>query len=329
MLDGSLRKIDYMRISVTDRCNLRCAYCMPAEGVAPVSHSDILTFDEIVRVCGAAASCGIEHIRITGGEPLVRKGIPDLIKSIASVPGIRTVSVTTNGIWLESYAEDLYRAGVRHFNISLDTMDPVLYRQITRGGELSRVIGGIDAVRALPGTTVKTDTVLLGIREQKLYDVAEFAASRDIYPRYIEMMPIGCGKEWLKAAELSYTAEDVRKMLAERYGEPVRSSDSPGHGPASYWKYPGFGGLIGFIPAVSCRFCGDCNRVRLTSQGLLKACLQYESGTDFRRLIRTGADDDELKISFAEAVRRKSGMHSFGSSDIPDEEWRNMSQIGG
>ena len=329
MKDQFNREISYMRISVTDRCNERCVYCMPAEGVAPVLHEEILRFDEILKIAEAAAACGIRHLRVTGGEPLVRRGVVKLVELLGTIPGIESVSLTTNGILLGKYADDLYKAGVRAFNISLDTMDEGLYERLTRGGNLADVLEGIRAVRAYPDTTVKLDAVILGIREQKLWDVASFSKEQDIHVRFIEMMPIGLGRSWLSKREQDLMADDVKMMLSERFGQPMESPARPGLGPASYVHFPGFKGLTGFIPAVSHKFCGECSRIRLSSQGFLKTCLQFDAGTDLKGLIRGGCSGDALREAVAETIWRKPACHSFGQG-LPEGEARvSMSAIGG
>ena len=324
MIDGYGREIDYIRISVTDRCNLRCIYCMPAEGIDRVDHREILTYDEILRLAGIFADLGIRRIKITGGEPLVRKGVSGLVRDLKQVPGIRQVTLTTNGVLLAQQMESLADAGIDGINLSLDTLDPQMFEQITRRTGFEQVMEGFQAALRYPRIPLKINCVPMGISGQNVLELAELARKYPVHVRYIEMMPIGLGKEF------GYCSEDeILAALKDRYGEYTQYRETLGNGPGHYVSFPGFQGKIGFISAISHKFCASCNRVRLTSRGFFKTCLQYETGADLRSLLRGGASEEEIKNAVAEAIERKPVSHQFFRQ--PGEQWENhiMSQIGG
>lgn len=334
MRDQFGRNIDYMRVSVTDRCNLRCIYCMPEEGVPCVSHSDILTFDEIRRICGIGAELGISRIKLTGGEPLVRRGLPGLLGMLKKIPGIEQVTLTTNGILLKDNINELVSNGLDAVNISIDTLDPEYYHKITRRGGIEEVLSGLDAALSYPALKVKVNCVpLKGMPEETYVQLASLAKDRDVDVRFIEMMPIGLGKEYC-----GVSGQEIYNILKERFGEAERCNGKFGNGPAVYVQFSGFQGKIGFIDAVTHKFCSTCNRVRLTSEGRLKLCLQYETGIDMRKLLRSGADDEVIRQELRRVIYEKPACHHFadGRPDTPaslsgDEklETRDMSQIGG
>ena len=334
MRDQFGRNIDYMRVSVTDRCNLRCIYCMTEEGVPCVSHSDILTFDEIRRICGIGAELGISRIKLTGGEPLVRRGLPGLLGMLKKIPGIEQVTLTTNGILLKDNINELVSNGLDAVNISIDTLDPEYYHKITRRGGIEEVLSGLDAALSYPALKVKVNCVpLKGMPEETYVQLASLAKDRDVDVRFIEMMPIGLGKEYC-----GVSGQEIYNILKERFGEAERCNGKFGNGPAVYVQFSGFQGKIGFIDAVTHKFCSTCNRVRLTSEGRLKLCLQYETGIDMRSLLRNGADDEVIRQEMRRVIYEKPACHHFadGRPDTPaslsgDEklETRDMSQIGG
>ena len=334
MRDQFGRNIDYMRVSVTDRCNLRCIYCMPQEGIPCVSHSDILTFDEIRRICGIGAELGISRIKLTGGEPLVRRGLPGLLGMLKKIPGIEQVTLTTNGILLKDNINELVSNGLDAVNISIDTLDPEYYHKITRRGGIEEVLSGLDAALSYPALKVKVNCVpLKGMPEETYVQLASLAKDRDVDVRFIEMMPIGLGKEYC-----GVSGQEIYNILKERFGEAERCNGKFGNGPAVYVQFSGFQGKIGFIDAVTHKFCSTCNRVRLTSEGRLKLCLQYETGIDMRKLLRSGADDEVIRQEMRRVIYEKPACHHFadGRPDTPaslsgDEklETRDMSQIGG
>lgn len=325
MIDGCGRVIDYIRISVTDRCNLRCIYCLPEDGVELTSHSEILTFDEIARVCRVLASKGITKVKLTGGEPLVRRGICALVREIKAIPGIENVTITTNGVLLESMYEDLTEAGIDAITVSLDTVDPEVFCRITRRDEAETVIRGLKKALAEAKVPVKINCVpVYGLEEQKILDMVKLAEEYPVHIRFIEMMPIGMGSEFEFVDEAA-----IRKILEAHYGSFTDAEDVPGNGPCRYFAVPGLKGRIGFISAISHKFCGSCNRVRLTSTGYLKTCLQYDIGSDLREYIRNGCSDEELASVIEKTLAEKPAHHCFGEAVAADRETKGMSQIGG
>ena len=339
MRDRFGRTIDYMRVSVTDRCNLRCVYCMPAEGVASVPHEQILTFDEIARICGIGAELGIRRIKLTGGEPLVRRDLPELVGMLKGITGIEQVTLTTNGTLLKEQINGLVSCGLDAVNISIDTLDPERYREVTRGGSVEKALEGLDAAAAVPGLSVKVNCVPLkatGSNLKEYIRLALLAKEGKADVRFIEMMPIGLGKHFAGRG-----GDEILGILEKVYGKAESCTGRLGNGPAEYVQFPGFRRRIGFISAVSHQFCGRCNRVRLTSEGYLKPCLQYESGTDLKTLLRGGAGDPEIKAAMEKAFYEKPAHHQFGVNGQPGEnsqgkscaeetlETKEMSRIGG
>ena len=325
MRDGLGREIDYMRISVTDRCNLRCIYCMPEEGVPSLRHDQILRFSEIVRICRAAAELGIRRLKITGGEPLVRKGIPSLIRELKALPGIEQVTLTTNGLLLEEQLEDLIGAGLDAVTVSLDTLEEGRFREITRRDGLDAVLGGLRSVLTGGKIPVKVNCVpLRGTAPEDFRRLAALARENPLHVRFIEMMPIGLG-----AGFPCITEAEMREILREETGELHPYGGSLGNGPARYYTAEGFRGKIGFISAVSHAFCEGCNRIRLTSDGYVKSCLQYDTGEDLRAVLND-PDDGPLREALERAILRKPAHHGFGRERKPDgAERKGMSQIGG
>ena len=269
MRDQFERNINYMRVSVTDRCNLRCVYCMPKDGVQQISHDEILTFDEIARVCRIGAELGISRIKLTGGEPLVRKGIEDLAEMICRIPGIEQVTLTTNGILLKDKLPALKKAGISAVNISLDTMDRAQYQELTGKDCLLQVTEGIRAALE-QGMRVKINCVALNeCNESQWGKIAALAKEYPLDVRFIEMMPIGLGKAYQGSMQ-----EVIQKNLENIYGAAKPDSGGVrGNGPAVYWEFPAIQGKIGFISAISHKFCRDCNRIRMTAEGFVKPCL--------------------------------------------------------
>lgn len=325
MLDKLNRKIDYLRISVIDRCNLRCVYCMPEEGVESIPHEEILTYDEILRICETVSQLGIKKIKITGGEPLVRKEIVNLIRDIKNLDKIEQVTLTTNGILLYDMLDDLYDAGIDAINISLDTLKEDNFKQITRRDGLEKVLMAIDKAYNL-GIRVKINC--LAIRDfniNELADIANFAKDREIDVRFIELMPIGFGKKYTQIDN-----DEILSILESNFGtfEPV--TEKRGNGPAKYYKNKDMKGCIGFISAISHEFCESCNRIRLTSNGFLKLCLHYNKGIDLKAPIRSGISDEDLKILIHDTIWNKPLSHKFGHTNgEKDIEVKNMVQIGG
>ena len=324
MLDALGRDIRYLRISVTDRCNLRCRYCMPAEGVQWVDHSDVLTYEQITRLVGLFAQLGVEKVRLTGGEPLVRKGLDRLVRSIKQVSGIRRVYLTTNGLLLADQLPGLLAAGLDGVNISLDTLDRAQYEALTRRDELDRALAGLNAALSAPGLTVKVNCVPSGENDDQLVPLAALAKDRDLAVRFIELMPIGLGSSLTRRTEA-----EVLAMLEAAFGPALPCPQEEGGGPGRYVTFPGFRGRVGFISAVSHRFCSTCDRVRLTAVGFLKTCLQYNCGADLKSLLDRNASDMELMEAIRVAIAQKPEGHHFGQAPTGQDEGRNMNQIGG
>lgn len=324
MIDGHGRKIDYLRISLIDRCNLRCVYCMPEDGVDMVPHEEILTYEEILRLAKVFAGLGFRKIKLTGGEPLVRKEAVKLVREIKATPGIEKVTLTTNGTLLGEIMDELAEAGIDGINLSLDTLKPEVYEKIVRRDRFAQAMEGFEAALKHPEIPLKINCVPMGMEGQDVLDMAELAKKYPVHVRFIEMMPIGLGKQF------DFSSEDsILQGLKERYGEYVPYKKELGNGPGHYYSFDGFKGKIGFISAISHKFCDACNRVRLTAQGYLKTCLQYDIGVDLKKLLRDGAEDEELRKAIEEAICQKPIGHQFGSALEEHAESHMMAQIGG
>lgn len=316
MIDQFNRDISYLRVSVTDLCNLRCTYCMPQDGVRKLQHRDILSYEEITEIVSAAGELGFKKIRVTGGEPLVRPGVAGLCRQISNIPEIEELCVTTNGILLEEYAQPLKDAGVRRVNISIDSLDPEKYKKITRGGDLQLVQKGIDAAQA-QGMAVKLNTVLIGgFNEDEIEKLAALTLTRDIDVRFIELMPMSLEYGFDKSAFLS--GEAVLERLPQL--EPLDS----GPDVARLYRLPKGMGRVGIISPISQHFCGQCNRLRLTAEGRLKPCLHSNQEINVR-----GLHEEALREAICEAVRSKPKMHGELSAQIGSEAGRAMNTIGG
>ena len=324
MKDYRGRTIDYARISITDRCNLRCIYCMPEDGITTLAHGDILTFEEILTIAKALSSLGIRYIKITGGEPMARKGCISLIKQLKAVPGIDEVTMTTNGVLLAGVMQEAADAGLDGINISLDTLDENQFSQMTRLGELSKTLSTIHQALEMGIPSVKINVVpVKGINEASMVPLAGMAREKPIHVRFIELMPVGCG-----AAFESISQEDIKAGIEAVYGPLERDPKRRGNGPASYYRLKGFQGSIGFISALSHEFCDQCNRVRITADGQLKLCLNHRVGIDLKQHLRSGASAGEIARLMREAILNKPQNHAF--KDMPeDKEERRMFQIGG
>ena len=322
MFDSTRREIHYLRLSVTDLCNLRCRYCMP-DGVEKLEREAVLTYEEFLRLAALFAQCGIDTVRVTGGEPLVRKNVAQLVAGLKAIPGIRKVTMTTNGILLAQQLPALLAAGLDSVNISLDTLRPAVFRQITARDEFAAVQAGLQAALE-SGIPVKLNCVpQAGVNEGELEDLAALAENRPLQVRFIEMMPIGYG-----AAMPCISGPELRQRFARRWPEMQPLTEAAfGDGPAVYYTVPGWQGSIGFIAAVHGKFCASCNRVRLTSQGFLRPCLASEAGCDLRALLRSGADDTQLLAAIRETIWAKPREHHFEDSSMPAT--RGMYRIGG
>lgn len=321
MKDTYGRTIDYLRLSITDRCNLRCRYCMP-DGCEWLPMGEILTLEELVAAAQIAAELGIRKLKVTGGEPLVRKGCVGFIRALKAIPGIEQVTLTTNGVLLARYAAALRDTGLDGVNISLDTLDPVTYTEITGYDVLGDVLHGLNAALE-EGLRVKVNTVLQrGVNEDHWPALVELAKDRSLDVRFIEMMPIGWGR-----GLQSLPNDALRQKIEALYGPLVPDHSVHGNGPAVYWRIPGFSGSVGFISAIHGKFCSTCNRVRLTSTGCLKGCLCYEAGEDLRTPLREG-NLDEARLRFRRLIASKPEAHCFERLGQVTER-REMSKIGG
>ena len=337
MKDSYGRTIEYMRISVTDRCNLRCVHCMPAGGVALQDHADILRYEEIASVVREAASLGIRKVRLTGGEPLVRPQLHRLVAQLKDIPGIEQVVLTTNGVLLAQQLADLLAAGLDGVNLSLNAMDREAFLAFTGRDAFEPAMEGLRAALDAEGSAVKVNCVPTKGREEQILKIARIARDTRASVRFIELMPIGQGGR-LEGIPM----EELKELLEGAYGQPRRQA--PGAkdarpqnlsgqggaslaGPADYVRFPGFTSDIGFIAAVSHRFCEDCNRVRLTADGMLKSCLAFPAGEDVRAVLRGGGGPEDIRACIARCIENKPKHHRFGLQET--EEARLMSQIGG
>lgn len=322
-LDSFNRSISYLRVSVTDRCNLRCVYCMPPEGVPWIPHENILRYEEIARVVRIGAEMGITKVRLTGGEPLVRAGIVSLVEMIAAIPGVDDLAMTTNGILLAQYAGELARAGLHRVNVSLDTLRPERFRAITRLGNLSDVERGLAVAREAGLEPVKVNTVLMrGVNDDEIVDFARRTLREPFHVRFIEEMPVGAGSEvrFLSVGE-------ARERIEAAFGPLEAAHHGVGNGPASYYRIPGACGTIGFISAISEHFCHQCNRLRLTADGRLRPCLLSDAEIPLREALRGGVSDEELRqIILTAVVAKPDGHHLDEGVGVSG---RGMSQIGG
>ncbi len=325
-LDNYNRSISYLRISVTDRCNLRCVYCMPEEGVKRRPMRDILTYEEIALVVRAAAELGISKVRLTGGEPLARLEVVDLVRMIAAVPGIDDLAMTTNGTLLAQQATALAEAGLHRVNVSLDTLQPERFRRITRRGELADVLAGIEAARAAGLTPVKINTVVVrGLNDDEVLDFARLTQRDSWHVRFIEMMPIGANTDW--AGDGYVSVAQMRQWIGEGLAGLIPAKTTVGNGPAKYYRLPGATGTIGFISPISEHFCYQCNRLRLTADGRLRPCLLSDDEIDLRTPLRQGAGVDEIRDLVIQSIGVKPERHRLDENRTP--RGRAMSEIGG
>ena len=315
MIDNCGRNIDYLRISVTDLCNLRCLYCMPEEGVKKLSHSDILSPEEIAAIASAAASLGIKKIRLTGGEPLVRKGIVDIVRLVAQVPEIEEVALTTNGSLLAEYAASLKKAGLTRVNISIDAFDPEAYRNITRGGDVEKALAGIQAAVDAGLTPVKLNAVLMGgLNDHLIRPLVAMTKDVDFRVRFIEIMPVGECAGWNKERFVS-----ADKVLEEEPELEYIGTD----GVSDIYRKPGSKGSVGLISPISRHFCPVCNKVRVTADGKLKPCLHSAEEIELR-----GLKGDQLTDVIRSAILSKPFKHELDREDR-SRSLRGMNAIGG
>lgn len=318
MLDQFGRQIDYLRISITDRCNFRCQYCMPREGIPLLARGEILSFEEIGRVVHAALDVGITKLRITGGEPLVRSGAVDFLARLHRVDGLERISLTTNGSLLQEHAAALASIGLRNLNVSLDSLDPAKYRKLTVHGDLATVLDGIDEAVRVGIENIKINVVAMrGINDDEVEALAGLTLSKPVHVRFIEYMP--CGR-WEKN-ELYVPATELLPSL-EKLRNVSECAGPPGSGPSKYYRLDGALGSIGLITPVSQHFCGDCNRLRLTADGKLRPCLLSDEEVDIRAALRAGTDRSGLAEIVRSAILRKPVGHRASRKVV-------MSSIGG
>jgi len=322
ILDSFGRSINYLRISVTDRCNLRCIYCMPPEGVPQMPHGEILSYEEIRIIVQAATELGINKIRLTGGEPLVRADLPKLIKMLSRIGGIQELSLTTNGTLLKNYALELRQAGLSRINLSLDTLKPDRFRYITRLGRLKDVLEGISAAKKAGFDPIKINAVVMqGINDDEILDFARMTCEEGCHVRFIELMPFKGMAEFVPSVEVRQRISLLGKL------EPCPSIT--GNGPARYYRLAGAKGTIGFIsPLTELPFCSRCNRIRLTPDGRLRPCLLGEDEIDLKMPLRNNASTEELRRLILKAVASKPEHHHLEGGNVRPVK-RKMSQIGG
>jgi cyclic pyranopterin phosphate synthase len=324
LMDGHGRPIGDVRVSVTDRCNLRCRYCMPAEGLPWLDREALLSYEELTRIVGLLASMGVRKVRLTGGEPLVRRDVHRLVEAIA--PLVDDLALTTNGILLAAQVSDLVRAGLQRVNVSLDALTPESFEALTRRRQLDRVLEGLAACERYPQLRpIRVNAVAMrGFTEEQVLGFAELARRKPYVVRFIEFMPLDADRAWRPEDVLS--GEEIRAMVHAVH--PLEPVGRPRHGTAQRWRFADGAGELGFISPVSDPFCGDCNRIRLTAEGELRTCLFSLTETDLRGPLRAGATDDELEAIVRDAVWRKELKHHVNDAGFVQPE-RTMSRIGG
>jgi GTP 3',8-cyclase len=326
LIDGHGRRISDVRVSVTDRCNFRCQYCMPADGLPWLERDDVLTFEEIARLTTLLAEMGVHDVRLTGGEPLVRRDFPRLAGMLAGVPGVEDLSVTTNGYLLERDAEKLVRAGINRFNVSIDSLQRDRFFEMTRRDALPRVLRGLEVLAQFPEAhPIKINAVAMrGFTEDEALPFAEFARSHPYEVRFIEFMPLDADHSWTPDSVLS--GDEIRAAISAVY--PLEAESREAHATARVYRFADGHGKIGFINPVSEPFCGDCNRIRLTADGRLRTCLFSLNETDLRTPLRDGSTDDDLERIVRDAVWRKELKHRVNEPGFVQPA-RSMSAIGG
>ena len=307
LVDSFGRKITYLRVSITDRCNYRCTYCKPAGQFKFIPHEEILRYEEIVEIIEEAVDLGITKVRITGGEPLVRKGIVDFVKKLKRIEKLEDISLTTNGFFLVEYAEKLKVAGLNRVNISLDSLQKNKYRKITRGGNLERVLKGIDSALKAGLLPIKINTVLIkGINNDEVEDFVRLTLERPLNIRFIELMPSG-EKVTDNYKDKFISVLEIKESLAKKYSfNPINTSS--GNGPAKYYEIEGGKGTMGFITALSQHFCQSCNRIRLTSEGKIRPCLFFNQEIDLKKAIREVGDTKNNQILRRKVIKEKIKM---------------------
>lgn len=327
LTDRYQRTIDYLRVSITDRCNLRCIYCMPLEGVVKLRHQDILSYEEFLRLIQVAVDMGITKVRLTGGEPLVRKGITDFCRRLTGISGLQSLSLTTNGVLLKDFAQDLYTAGIRRVNISLDTLQREKFLRITRCDEFDRVWRGIQAAERAGFNPIKINVVVMrGINDDEILDLAKLTLDRPYHIRFIEFMTINNNSEWVLQHYLS-ADEILAKLRVLAPLQQVASQHT--NGPARHFRWPEAEGTIGIISPISHQFCSSCNRLRLTADGKLRNCLFSDQEVDIKSPLRRGATESELSQILRASIDNKPEKHSLQSDVFRKCQSRPMVAIGG
>ncbi len=324
MLDSYGRKIDYMRISVTDRCNLRCKYCMPHD-IDALSHEGILRFEEILTLCRYALELGISKFKVTGGEPFARKGLMPFLHKLKALPGVEQLTLTSNGVLLAPYLQELRDIGIDGINISLDTLRPERFKQMTGSDDFIQLKENICKAQSLSLRTKINAVLIKGFNEDEFFDLLQLAKDYPLDVRFIELMPLGYGKNYEGLSK-----DRLLQKLQLMYPVHTPVQEKRGNGPASYIRIPDFQGCIGFIDAIHGKFCHACNRIRLTSDGLLKSCLYYESSVDLKKLLRARASKQDILAQMRKSIIGKPSEHLFCETVAdPQKEERKMSQIGG
>ncbi len=327
LVDSYKRKIEYLRISVTDRCNLRCLYCMPSEGVELASPESILRYEEILRVARISVEHGVKSIRITGGEPLVRKGILEFIRELSALKGLRDISLTTNGVVLKKFAAPLKEAGLNRVNVSLDSLHRERFARVTRGDKLTAVLEGLDEAERVGLTPVKINMVVIkGFNDNEIVDFARISVDKPFHVRFIEYMPFNTEEGWDRDKCIS--ADEIKNLIAKELPVEAITEKGAGSGPARRFKIKGSRGELGFISPVTRHFCGECNRLRLTADGKIRACLFSDTEVDLRDALRNGSDDTVIEQLLFNAVMEKPAGHQI-NENIFKKCSRTMSLIGG
>ena len=326
LVDGHGRSIGDVRISVTDRCNFRCQYCMPAEGLPWLNRDSLLSYEEVARLVALLSSMGVHDVRLTGGEPLVRRELWRLVEMLSGIEAVQDLSLTTNGYLLARQVDELVSAGLKRINVSLDSLAPDRFFQLTRRDSLAQVLEGLEAAEAHPELRpIKVNVVALkDFTEDEVVRFAEFARRTPYVVRFIEFMPLDADHSW--SADKVLPNEEIRRLISEVY--PLEQVGRDRHGTSRRWRFADGQGEIGFISPVSEPFCGDCNRIRLTAEGMLRTCLFSLNETDLREPMRAGASDADLEAIIRDAVWRKELKHHIGDEGFIQPA-RSMSRIGG
>jgi GTP 3',8-cyclase len=324
LIDTYGRRINYLRLSVTDRCNLRCSYCMPEEGVAKLSHEQVLSYEELLRISTEAVAAGIEKIRVTGGEPLVRKGILNFLAQLSGLPGLKELVLTTNGVQLGEMAQGLRDAGVQRLNISLDSLNPETFAKITRGGSLQAVLDGIAAAERVGFPPHKINVVLMrGVNDNEILDFVRLTMERPYAVRFIEYMPTCGDGDW---RDLTVPGSEIMERIAERYSVEETGSQERS-GPARNFRVAGSLGSLGIITAMTGHFCDHCNRLRVTASGLAKGCLFSGADVDLKPALAAG-DPAVLREEIRRIVQAKPGRHQLTAEGAENSPFA-MSRVGG